>query len=114
MEVFWTLYHIVHSDIPWFPFQTKPGASDFQASKKIPQKCFNLGFFSTHRIRKKNTKHNLRGLQKAEVEEEGEQLRPPGFVMIRLPWAEEIRQLSVLADLRWAVSSGVAGVEKMP
>ena len=33
-------------------------------------------------------------LPQAEVEEEGEQLRPPGFVMIRLPWAEEIRQLS--------------------
>ena len=31
----------------------------------------------------------------AELEEEGEQLRPPGFVMIRLPWAEEIRKLSV-------------------
>ena len=33
----------------------------------------------------------------AEVEEEGEQLRPPGFVMIRLPWAEEIRQLSIFS-----------------
>eukprot|EP00438_Fugacium_kawagutii_P022729 Skav216435 [mRNA] locus=scaffold3139:489462:500595:- [translate_table: standard] len=33
-------------------------------------------------------------LPQAELEEEGEQIRPPGFVMIRLPWAEEIRQLS--------------------
>eukprot|EP00435_Cladocopium_sp_Y103_P027912 s898_g6.t3 len=33
-------------------------------------------------------------LPQAELEEEGEQLRPPGFVMIRLPWAEEIRSLS--------------------
>ncbi|CAJ1368431.1 unnamed protein product [Effrenium voratum] len=33
-------------------------------------------------------------LPQAEVEEEGEQLRPPGFHMIRLPWAEEIRSLS--------------------
>jgi len=33
-------------------------------------------------------------LPQAEVEEEGDQKQPPGFHMIRLPWAEEIRPLS--------------------
>ena len=37
--------------------------------------------------------------RQAELEEEGEQLRPPGFVMIRLPWAEEIRSLSACVEL---------------
>lgn len=38
-------------------------------------------------------------LPQAEVEEEGDQRQPPGFHMVRLPWAEEIRQLSFpLAD----------------
>lgn len=32
-------------------------------------------------------------LPQKELEDEGEQLKPPGFVMIRLPWAEEIRTL---------------------
>ena len=37
--------------------------------------------------------------RQAELEEEGEQLRPPGFVMIQLPWAEEIRSLSAWVEL---------------
>mmetsp|Transcript_10370 Transcript_10370/g.24971 ORF Transcript_10370/g.24971 Transcript_10370/m.24971 type:complete len:615 (-) Transcript_10370:24-1868(-) len=38
-------------------------------------------------------------LPQAEVEEDGDQRQPPGFHMVRLPWAEEIRQLSFsLAD----------------
>ena len=53
----------------------------------------------------------------AEVEEEGEQLRPPGFVMIRLPWAEEIRQLSIFSKNGGGGGVGplgVAGVEVEP
>eukprot|EP00933_Yihiella_yeosuensis_P004334 TRINITY_DN108705_c0_g1_i1.p1 TRINITY_DN108705_c0_g1~~TRINITY_DN108705_c0_g1_i1.p1 ORF type:complete len:632 (-),score=135.40 TRINITY_DN108705_c0_g1_i1:409-2265(-) len=34
-------------------------------------------------------------LPQAEEEDGSEQLKPPGFHMIRLPWAEEIRQLSL-------------------
>ena len=49
MEVFWTLYHIRHSDIPLFPSITN-----------FPQKCFNLGFFPLIGSAQKK-KHDLRG-----------------------------------------------------
>ncbi|CAK9094351.1 unnamed protein product [Durusdinium trenchii] len=46
-------------------------------------------------VARKNSEPVLVALMpQAEMEEDGEQVRPPGFAMIRLPWAEEIRQLS--------------------
>ena len=47
------------------------------------------------------------GMTQAEVEEDGDQRQPPGFHMVRLPWAEDAVWpgfiLNAEPDTSWAV-----------